>query len=956
MKHRSLILAVLFLVGGAAYGMHYWRRLPTFYVYGAGNGATTAWRKTPTDSAFWQCVNEATSKQMATDFWYWHRDAAYARVDTAYPNAVGDISEWTASSGTAKYDLVDEVTCSGTDYVYSALESKAQYFSTNVDTTVLGIIDSARILGQFNNSEDTEFGDTVWVYFDTSGTDTWKKSVWCPLNTVTSFTTAPITNLTRAKLKTMQIGVKTKTSRNDVPQLDCIRLQIFSTVPTQGDSLAVACFVDPQVDTTALPPDSVRIGIRGTHTGAGYKRIILECDTNGTVFKNDTLDLRGNRDTLYSVADGDTNQWGYVTSPNYTNIDERVPSGSDYVAPAITGSPFSEQYKIEIDTSYDAILDSIRILGWFYTPEGSGDPSLVQIRHNIGGWTIIDTAETPNAYGTLYKVSRKIATPTKAQMANLQIGFTKIVNGVNVRLRWCAVERFFSNNVYHTIYSKHALTGLTNRQLSLLEIGVLQIDTCDTGESLKVSQFFLQGFRPDTADSDHLIFSDTSDFVIGQISASVTDDDIWNGATVRIGKNNDSLYRALLVIRNTDSIPFVVQAYLYNLDSAFLYLRCKTRTGWPGYLIGDNISEGSVDADSNKAAYPSTGSKVAYEHSNWLYRNAHDADSTLWDAAGANDTADIGAEWDWGYADADTGIWVSSTTYKMNIMGLIGSMATISPGKRSRFNALRFVISKEDSSTGRYLDLGNVMPFGTGVDTSWIEIFRTVDENQSPTFGGKYADYPHLGATACGTIPLQCNNFIRGSPFTASETGTIDYIGGCLYPASSSIPYNYAVYRSVGEWPTGYTFVDSTAWKVSSFYKDWDSIAAQVKTENAIVSGTRYWIFGRSARAGFATGYIEYVSASSGDTIARISNGSTGYGIVWPATLNPTAWTANQLLSIYLAYHTTGAPAGVKARRRRQQIGDADSVQYRVVILSGGRQADVPRDRMDSVMAAWGLR
>ena len=126
MKRRLLILAALCLMAGAVYGMDYWRRLPTFYEYGKGDGVTTGWRKSVADSAYWQSVNGATSTQMPADFWFWNRTAATAassRVDTCYPNAVGDISQWTASSGTAKYDLVDEVTCSGTDYVWTGSAS-----------------------------------------------------------------------------------------------------------------------------------------------------------------------------------------------------------------------------------------------------------------------------------------------------------------------------------------------------------------------------------------------------------------------------------------------------------------------------------------------------------------------------------------------------------------------------------------------------------------------------------------------------------------------------------------------------------------------------------------------------------------------------------------------------------------------------------------------------------------
>ena len=215
-----------------------------------------------------------------------------------------------------------------------------------------------------------------------------------------------------------------------------------------------------------------------------------------------------------------------------------------------------------------------------------------------------------------------------------------------------------------------------------------------------------------------------------------------------------------------------------------------------------------------------------------------------------------------------------------------------------------------------------------------IYCFYTVNAGEPVTFG-----YDGDAANVYSLLER-----MDASRFTPEYSGVVDSIGAWVL-ADATQTFACAIYpwRGTAAIDSAPRFTHGTTThtrKITASYLNasitagtWYAICIQASGVNS------YWIYA-------TTGLADTDSASG----VTHTYGSWPSSPSWPAT---AGYRRN---SVFAIYHIPAGGAAVSGRRRRQQVGSADSVEYRTIIVEGGRYADVPSSKTDSVRIAWGIQ
>ena len=147
-------------------------------------------------------------------------------------------------------------------------------------------------------------------------------------------------------------------------------------------------------------------------------------------------------------------------------------------------------------------------------------------------------------------------------------------------LRFCDTVTATTSYVTHT---SRAVTDLTKKYIYKLRLWVFSPDAVGLNDTLFVSSAQVIAYASDRSD-EVLIYHDTADFRIGQISNNETFDDVWTGNRLFMGAYGADSVRLVLSIQNVDTLRTATAgAGFRRLDSALLFFMVDSVVGTPGY-------------------------------------------------------------------------------------------------------------------------------------------------------------------------------------------------------------------------------------------------------------------------------------------------------------------------------------------------------------------------------------
>lgn len=725
--------------------------------YPNADGDTTAWGEShEADSAFYQEVNETSAND--DDYWFWKAKVAggSSDPDTSLPNADGDIVTWVGSHNpdSADWQHLNEPD-NETDYVFTGGTFSQTFVHFDVDTS--GSIDSITFTVKIKNDEGAS--KKVACNLDTSGTD----FIFDTITTSTSiveYITKKVTGLTWINIEALEFGLKPIDGLGGGKNYFwyAVTMNVYKEAASaSGQDSAAMCYVGFSPDTTgsglaSYQVDSLNLYVRATHTGDtiddGATFGIQDTTTGSLLPIEDiisgglyTAERTGTADSItifLDFAGANTVEVRYAlydwndgtpllldtTAEFVIDLDAEGGSFEEWVGKPLLNNPTISKSTRYLTCAWASLLDPTYNASINNT-SSVGD-SILASSVVYGDWpdtltSLTAFADKSTGYCTFTHTGVRII--IMADTAGTQFAVDTI--------------EFPHERSFLTDSTMIDVSSWTFAQIEALQVGVRELDSAVTDDSLLVSWIYLRQYDSyDNLDWRQFTYPD---FAIGQISEGETYDDIWAPNTVReFGSIAGFNTRILFGFQKT-SEPYGIDSLLHTatdsikVDSAFLNLKIDSIVGTPGYIEFRQMLPQGTEGSGFAVQTAPNDDNIVECHSDWDSWYAASevgtpqcSDTIQWTLLGADSLG-----WDYMPSAIDTFTAISDTTYRIDITDWIGPLVSIPYGEKGTYNGIMMFLPLAEDSIGTH----KVQFFGnqSGPDSTWIDVYYSDSNYTAPS-------------------------------------------------------------------------------------------------------------------------------------------------------------------------------------------------------------------------------
>lgn len=455
------------------------------------------------------------------------------------------------------------------------------------------------------------------------------------------------------------------------------------------------------------------------------------------------------------------------------------------------------------------------------------------------------------------------------------------------------------------------VTGKSKNYLTSLRIFIRNPDAVAANDTLWCSHVVVQVYASQRSDA-FLIYHDTADFRIGQISNDETFDDVWTGNRLFFGAYAEDTVRLAVSIVNVDTLRTnkIIASTLRPLDSAFLYFMTDSVVGTPGYSEHRSPFPQTGHLNQARSIYHGRIDDDSACHSDWDHYHASAegagqicTDTVRWTTYGASNPGG-----DYVPSPVDTFSFTQSSTKKVDITEWLRQIHNTPAGLTGPFSKYYY---------NGNLSLLPVAEYAAHVVRDTLEVSADGDTVGWDVSPGSGADYLYVDEVTAATdsivritglfeiTKMNTATEMFNFPNDTAYGATLDSIrilvharyneaaGDCAINAADSIIFIYDTTSSLG-WTRLSKFSLTTSWATYTSAKIVSPSKAAIVQLQA---GFRN--FSDICAEGTAQDYHE-VAWIAVERFFATTNKRVKVGNVRPLTANDSSW-------MEIFYHDEGA-------------------------------------------------